>query len=278
MPARVMKGLADGLERLGLAGHAHHLYERIRAFSLRSELQSADDLPLPPRWSRMAVAGTPDASWFLESGRKTARMIADTFARHGQPIEEVGDLLDFGCGCGRVVRHWRALSATSVHGTDFNARLISWCTKNLTFADFSKNELAPPLRLAEDRFDAAYAFSVFTHLPEELTLEWLAELSRVLRPGGLLVVSTHGEAYADRLSHEERERFLSGEAVIHRSRVAGTNLCTAFHPANYVRARFTRDFELLEHTPAAVGARVRDHDLAVLRKPETATPGRGSGS
>ena len=267
MKAVLTRRLVGGLERVGLAGPAYRGYERAKSFSLKGEpeLTPGDGLPLPPRSLRMAVAGTPDPVWFLRSGARTAERIASLLSSHGEPVEQVDALLDFGCGCGRVLRHWRSLPATSIHGTDVNRRLISWCEKNLTFATFSTNKLEPPLPLEGDRFDAAYGFSVVTHLPEELTFAWLDELARVLRPGGLLVLSTHGEAYADMLSPEERERFRHGEAIVHRSKVAGTNLCSAIHPAAYIEANFTRGFELLDHHPAPIDP-LRDHDYVVLRK------------
>src|SRR6185503_21358796 len=38
-------------------------------------------------------------------------------------------------------------------------------------------------------FDVVYAYSVFTHLPEDVQTHWLAEISRVLKPGGVLVAT-----------------------------------------------------------------------------------------
>ena len=183
--------------------------------------------------------------------------------RHERPLETLGSLLDFGCGCGRVTRWWHDLDA-EVYGSDADARAVDWCRANLRFGHFAANGLAPPLRYDDASFDLVYAFSVLTHLTEDLQRPWLEELDRVLLPGGLLVLSTHGERYLERLSPGERARFEAGELVVRWGGVAGTNLCTTFHPRAYLE-RLADGFELLEHVPE--GATGNPHqDLSVLRK------------
>lgn len=45
--------------------------------------------------------------------------------------------------------------------------------------------------------DLVYSYSVFTHLPEPMINAWVAELARVLKPGGLLLTTILGGlAYA----------------------------------------------------------------------------------
>ena len=94
---------------------------------------------------------------------------------------------------------------------------------------------------------------------------WMRELERVLRPGALLVLSTHGEHYLSRLTPEEREQFAAGEVVVRWEEVAGTNLCTAFHPPSYVRERLAGGFEPLDFVPQ--GATGNPYpDLFVFRR------------
>jgi SAM-dependent methyltransferase len=211
------------------------------------------------------VAGTPDAGWFVDSGRAAADTLRGALERAGTRLENVTAVLDFGCGCGRVIRHLRTLDA-ALSGSDFNRALVAWCDVNLPFARFSVNALEPPLAAEADAFDLVYAFSVLTHLPETLGNRWLAELRRVVRPGALVVLSTHGERYAERLAPAEREVFDDGGLVVRWSAVAGTNLCTVFHPESYVRDSLARGWELVELVPE--GARGNPHqDLVVLRRP-----------
>ena len=52
-------------------------------------------------------------------------------------------------------------------------------------------------------FDLIYAVSVFTHLDLDLGRRWLADLHRILKPGGLLLFSVHGEAAWKGLPEED---------------------------------------------------------------------------
>ena len=107
---------------------------------------------------------------------------------------------------------------------------------------------------------------MLTHLPVPIQHAWVDELTRILRPGGLLLVSTHGTRYLDRLSPAERESFERGEVVVRYEEVAGTNLCTAFHPPAYVRERLGLGLELVLEAPE--GAKGNPHqDLFLFRKP-----------
>src|SRR5262249_10275134 len=85
--------------------------------------------------------------------------------------------------------------------------------------------------------------SVLSHLPEDLGDAWVAEFRRILRPGGLLIVSVLGDAVRDRLSSADRERYDRGELVVERPRMAGRNSCTAYHPPAYVHERLLGEFE-----------------------------------
>jgi hypothetical protein len=52
----------------------------------------------------MFVAGTPEVNWFLEGGRLAAQSVRETLEKNGLALEAFSAVLDFGCGCGRVLR------------------------------------------------------------------------------------------------------------------------------------------------------------------------------
>ena len=165
--------------------------------------------PLPPPLLRQRVHRTFDVRTFLDIGRELAGDIRSAVASSGDQWGSFDEVLDFGCGCGRVLRHYRdELPGAKVHGCDIDAVAISWCQRNLSFAEFRTNGAMPPFPYDEQQFDFVYATSVFTHLNEEMQLAWLEELRRVTRPGALLLLTTHGSKYADRISQSEEGDFL----------------------------------------------------------------------
>jgi SAM-dependent methyltransferase len=252
------------LARLGLLRPAYQGWERIRAIG-SAEAVPDDGLPLPPRPLRVRVAGTKDGDWFLRGGELAGDSIRAALDRAGASIDRMDAVLDFGCGCGRVVRRWADLPGRVV-GTDLSSDAIAWSRRNLPFATFEVNGLEPPLLFDGESFDLVYAMSVITHLPVDLQLRWLEELRRVLRPGGYLLITLHGDAYLDRLTPEEAARFRAGECVVRWSEVAGSNLCTTFHPASFLHGPLSDGFEIVEIVPrGALGN--PEQDLVLLRKP-----------
>jgi SAM-dependent methyltransferase len=255
------------LGRAGLLGPAYRAYERVRSAQLPHppEPAPADGLPVPPARLIVRVAGTPNAAWFLESGRLAAQSIRDALERAGTRIDAMDSILDFGCGCGRVIRNWAGLEAR-VAGSDLSGGAIDWCRANLPFARFETNGLSPPLAFEDASVDLAYALSVLTHLPEAIQHDWMDELHRVVRPGGFVLLTTHGERYLERLDDDERSRFRAGELVVRWGEVPGTNLCTTFHPPAWVRERLLpHGFEEVAFVPeGATGNPYQD--LFLLRR------------
>jgi SAM-dependent methyltransferase len=255
------------LERTGLIGPAFRAWESAQAvLAGRGPQSDADDaLPVPPPRLIVRVAGTADVAWFLEGGRLGAASVRGALQRQGVQLDELGAMLDFGCGCGRVTRNWAGLGGVDVAGTDVSAPAVDWCRRHLPFARFEENGLEPPLVFPDESFDLVYALSVFTHLTADLQLEWRDELCRVLRPDGFLLLTTHGRSYLPRLERDERDAYERGELVVRWGDVAGTNLCSAYHPEPYLRDTFAQGFALLEIEPeGATGNPTQD--LVLLRK------------
>jgi SAM-dependent methyltransferase len=271
--------VADGLDRARLLTPAVRAYEALLGLrgAVRSRhvggTEAAGGLPVPPAQLRIRVGpsfGDPEV--FLESGERHARLVRRLIEEQGVELEATAPVLDFGCGAGRVARHWNGVDL-DLRGCDVNPKMVEWCRRNLPFGRFDVTGLAPPLPYADGSLGLVYAFSVFTHLPEELQLEWSAELRRVLRPGGYLLVSTLGRYYVDdldRLSPAERERFDAGQVVVLYEQHAGENVCSAYHPREYVEETLSAGVDIVAYEP---GSSSEHHDLHLLRKPASAAVG-----
>jgi SAM-dependent methyltransferase len=268
--ARRMPGLSRVVRRLeALEEENRDLRGRIERPVLRSssddtranspELRDASGLPLPPAALREWVAGTSDLDWFLEGGKLGVQTIVSLLEAHGTVLGELDSVLDFGCGCGRVIRHLRHYETVNLHGTDCNQHAIVWCDEHLNFAEFGTNQLEPRTRYREHCFDLVYAFSVFTHLTESLQSRWMQELRRILKPEGLLIVTVHGDHYFPQIPASEQPRYQRGELIVTGQVAAGQNLCSAFHPEAYVRNVLAKDFDVIECRPqGAVGNPLQD--------------------
>lgn len=116
-------------------------------------------------------------------------------------------ILEFGCGSARLLRLLRCIPNTRLLGTDINPVCIDWCRNNLTGIEFHQNQKQPPLSFAKDSsIDLIFASSVFTHISLDLQVQWLEELRRILRPGGIFLCTVLGERYiATMLSENDRE-------------------------------------------------------------------------
>jgi len=265
-----IKGLLRGI---GLYDIVHKLWVnrpdlRVSCWNAGYRLAGADDkLPIPPTRLIYLVTNSKEVSWFLHTGDICVESILYIFEKNGHRLEDFNTVLDFGCGCGRVLRHWKSVKGPKYYGTDYNPDLIAWCQRKLGgLAEFKTNKLSPPLDYQNEKFEFIYAISVFTHLTEDLLFTWMQELSRVLKKGGLLLVTLHGESRLYELTPEEQRRFNAGQLVVKYKEVAGTNYCGAYHPESYVRNQLSGGFEVLDFVPR--GSRDTNQDVYLFRKPK----------
>jgi SAM-dependent methyltransferase len=270
--------LKTALDRVGLLAPTFTLYERLLMLrGLRGRLAARDPveldgLPVPPARLRVLVSGHPDLNWFIHSGQVAADAIREALGTAGVSMADLETMLDFGCGCGRVARHWRDFPGT-LYGTDSHPDLVRWCRDHLPFGRFSENGSEPPLPWADGALDFVYAVSVFTHLTEDAQQAWMAELARVVRSGGYLLVTAHGEAYLPDLLPAERLLFESGRVVVRNAKASGRNLCAAYHPPRAVQ-ELARGL----HEVVFLPARIIKQDLHLFLKPPEVDLDAASGS
>lgn len=228
--------------------------------------------PLPPRELLRSVQMTPWIWEYLRVGRVTAQTVREALAGAGLepgPGREHRSrpaVLDFGCGLGRTLRFLRQ-TEWDLHGCDVDAESIAWARGAFPGIRFETNASDPPLPYPAGAFDAVYAISVFTHFDAAAQQAWAAELSRVVRPGGLAFVTTmgaHALAHFPNLDTEESRRRLREEGFLYRPGGEEFNARGAFHTPEAVERLFAdAGFDVLRHQPAGVDA---FQDFTLLRR------------
>lgn len=126
----------------------------------------------------------------------------------GQPSET--SVLDFGCGAGRLAIGLLEAGTVpaSYVGVDVQKDHVAWCRRQISRSNghFSfhlldaQNERYNPsgaaprsLPFEDDQFTAFYAYSVFSHMRSNDVSKYLAEAHRVLRPGGIALITAFVE-------------------------------------------------------------------------------------
>jgi SAM-dependent methyltransferase len=148
--------------------------------------------PLPPEHLRR-IAGEHEPELFLWTGYLDIAAVLDRYAVHAAHEVANPRILDFGCGCGRLIRFLTAAhDSADVHAIDVNPEAVDWCREHVTGIQTACSGAHPPLPYEPASFDLVYSISVFSHLSETAGATWRQELARVTAPGGIIVLTTHG--------------------------------------------------------------------------------------
>jgi SAM-dependent methyltransferase len=145
-----------------------------------------------PMWAILSVPNLKGGKWNVDEFFATGVRDIDGFLQAARALEiEIprGAALDFGCGVGRMTQalcpHFE-----SVAGVDVSSTMIRRANELNRYPGKCRYHLNTRPLLADfaDRsFDFCMTFLVFQHMRPEYAKQYLAELCRLLRPGGVLL-------------------------------------------------------------------------------------------
>jgi 2-polyprenyl-3-methyl-5-hydroxy-6-metoxy-1,4-benzoquinol methylase len=222
--------------------------------------------PQPPVHLQERIGGS---EYFIQIAGQIASLIMTGVGKY-KPISEWGKVLDWGCGCGRVMSQlMKFVSPERLHGCDIDSAAIAWDKQNLCGPSFTRIDPYPPTGYPDSAFDVIYGISVMTHLDEKTQILWLDELKRIARPGAILALSVIGEklratnmpasllneftekgfasfvpSYSDSLSEFSHQKYYQ----------------EAYHTLEYITATWGQYFDVVEYVES------KFQDLVILRK------------
>jgi SAM-dependent methyltransferase len=265
----------------------------LRALGSRARELPRSELPIPPGELMFRVIGHDSPGRFEVGGRLQLEGIDRVLRAHGRGVADFRDILDFGCGPGRLLRQLRAMAPNArLCGADQDAEAVAWARRQLPFAQTEVASPLPPLPLAPERFDLVIAYSVFTHLDEAYQDAWLAEMRRLTRPGSFVVATVHGPGKWEEIREgpmarepalEQMAAEFARRGFLHWSgddwgAFFPDYYHTSFHRGDYIRDHWTRWFdvvEVVEPQESEPGDQILfpGHDIVLLRARSAARRG-----
>lgn len=164
------------------------------------------DLPVPPKDLWLGYGENADE--YLR-GKVQIKQMLDITALHGYNPSEPGNILDFGCGAGRMIRWLKPYSDNKeIWGVDISSEHILWANNNLNPPfNFAVNTTIPHLPFRDGFFDFIYAGSVFTHI-DDLADSWFLELNRISSDKAFLYLTVQDRNTIELLNTKYKEQWL----------------------------------------------------------------------
>jgi ubiquinone/menaquinone biosynthesis C-methylase UbiE len=227
-----------------------------------------DTSPIPQTKDREHYHGDEHAAWWL-NGREDMQRILSAAEHLGIQTNNL-KYFELGCASGRVVRHFAHQTDAEIWCADINLRHTEWIRRFLPSHIKAFNNTAfPCLPMESNSIDIASAFSVFTHI-DDLELMWIAELARVIRPGGMAYITVQTENTWEKyksgwikdvlmplaavipdyeINLQTFENPLPEEKTVFWWQTRTIYNSTVFHTTDYLRREWARFFHIVEIIP-----------------------------
>jgi len=197
---------------------------------------------------------------------ETAKWLTNHFKNHIELKNR--KILDWGCGPGRIIRHLPNIIGNDCeyYGTDYNNKTITWCVQNLKGISFNQNTLQATLPYSDNYFDIIYGISIFTHLSQQMHYDWYNELERILKPNGIMFLTTQGDNFKMKLTDNELQEYNNDLLIVRGKVKEGHRTYSAFHPKRFMFELF-KNVEILEHIelPYEKG-KLPQQDIWIIKK------------
>jgi SAM-dependent methyltransferase len=246
-------------------------------------LLSGNQLIIPPLKNRRRVSSAK-VGRFLEAGSNIFRALnneIEVYLYDYLKTDKDVYILDFGCGVGRVTSYFCNYYSFPIYACDVDASAIAFLQKNQKKCIPCCNLFSPPLPFPDSFFHCVYSVSIWTHLSPESEEQWLEEIFRVVKPGGLILITVSGfTALQKRRSRDFGWESISNDILEKEGRIykeypdfkrdsgkiypgLPTSYGLAVHSPSYITKNWSKLFEILDIKEACID---KIQDLVIMRK------------
>lgn len=256
-------------------------HQKLRTIWIPNDIFSIKTLrpPVPASGNIVRVSGEESDLRFVVGGTTTFIQLNEISKKYfNVSLGEYQTCVDWGCGCARVMRQFweagkllklREPNQQRIIGVDIDPVNINWCKENMDGRGNYKVLSLEGFDFNTAEIDLLYGISVMTHLTEHHQNLWLNEIARVVRPGGCVILTTHGEfayyRHSRMLATAFVERFgifdLTPDAAIGADK--DTYYRATFHSREYIKKYWSKNFEILDVIPVA---NAFHQDFIVMRR------------
>ena len=151
----------------------------------------------------MIAGESPEAvAGYNRIGASVVSFIEEGLSMTGRSLADVEAFLDFGSGYGRVTRTIvQKIDPNKVSVFDVDPGATAFCAQefNVKPINFRNPNRWDYKRVPFEQYDVIWLGSVLTHLSKSYSKEVLTLISEILKPGGLLIFTIHGDQTFPRL-------------------------------------------------------------------------------
>lgn len=169
------------------------------------------------RARRMGAAAVGHVAWSADEFDASTRdwwrdiISAASSALYPKPASHdvLGHVLDYGCGIGRFSQRWATMS-TPITGVDVSRKMLQMAAERVEMyaethgephgLQFKLIQPGKPIPLEDNSVGTVFTSTVLQHIPDTEFDAVVAELRRVLKPGGLVVIFENIHTYPARTS------------------------------------------------------------------------------
>lgn len=142
-------------------------------------------------WEKRANASLKSVgqrTYSEEFNKFDIEMLFDTLLREFGRFPQNKQVLDVGCGIGRILK-FHANFSNNIFGVDFSKNMLNICKNNVSSAKLVNGD-ACNLPFKDECFDVVSAFVVLQHIIDDKKRQTaISEMIRVIKPNGMIIIN-----------------------------------------------------------------------------------------